>query len=331
MKRIGIPRALLYFKYFPLWETFFENLGFEIVVSPKTSRVLIEDGLKIALDEFCLPVKLFHAHVLALKDKVDYIFIPRLISVEKKKKGRSYTCPKLIGLPDLISAAVPGIPPIIPMTVDVGKKTLFSSFYRTGRWASKGAWAIFRAYIKARKAQARFESLVSRGFSPSLAIAHFKGEKVDLEDNSRKKFKIALLSHPYNICETYINMDIINILSSFGVATFGIEGLDKNAVDEKAEELFPDLSWTGERELLGAASIFAKERDVDGIIMITSFGCGPGSLVSEFIERHIKNFRIPFMSMILDEHTARAGMRTRLEAFVDMLERVKEYGILSRN
>ncbi|MCX5726052.1 MAG: acyl-CoA dehydratase activase-related protein, partial [Candidatus Saganbacteria bacterium] len=323
MKRIGIPRALLYYKYFPLWKTFFENLGFEIVISPKTSRTLIEEGFKMTLTEFCLPVKLFHAHVFALRDKVDCIFIPRLISIEKKKKGRSCTCPKLIGLPDLVCAAMSGLPPIVPMTVDVNRKTLFSSFYRTGRSVSARPWEIIWAYVKAKTAQSRFESLLSRGASPSSAIAHFEGEKIDLDNNFNKKFKIALISHPYNICETYMNMDIINILGTLGVSAFGAESLDKREIELEADKLFPDLSWTGERELLGAASLFARENAVDGMIMILSFGCGPSSLVCEFIRSHVANFKIPFMSLVLDEHTARGGMKTRLEAFVDMLERTK--------
>lgn len=331
MKRIGIPRALLYYKYFPLWKTFFEDIGFQIVVSPETSRLLLEEALKVALDEFCLPVKLFHGHVLALKDKVDYVFIPRLISVVKKKKGKAFTCPKLIGLPDLIRAAIPGLPPILPMTVDVTKKTLFSSFLRTGRWASRNLLVVSKAYVKARVAQARFESFLSQGFSPSEAIAFFKGGKIDLEAKKEKKFKVALISHPYNICETYMNMDIINILRHLGVSAVGVDILNKQEVDAEVENLFPDLSWAGERELLGAASIFAKERSVDGIIMITSFGCGPSSLVSEYIRSHVRRSEIPFMSLILDEHCGEAGIRTRLEAFVDMLERKKAYGVLSRN
>jgi predicted nucleotide-binding protein (sugar kinase/HSP70/actin superfamily) len=41
--------------------------------------------------------------------------------------------------------------------------------------------------------------------------------------------------------------------------------------------------------------------------------------VGEIIERRIVNK--PFIMLTVDEHTGEAGMLTRLEAFVDMIER----------
>jgi len=58
----------------------------------------MDDGIKCCSNETCLPVKVFHGHVMSLKDKVDYIFIPRYQSTQKNE----YTCPKLCGLPDMI-------------------------------------------------------------------------------------------------------------------------------------------------------------------------------------------------------------------------------------
>jgi predicted nucleotide-binding protein (sugar kinase/HSP70/actin superfamily) len=74
--KIGIPRSLFYYRLFPLWESFFEELGAELVVSDITSRKILDDGVKSCVDEACLPVKLFHGHVINIKDKVDYLFIP---------------------------------------------------------------------------------------------------------------------------------------------------------------------------------------------------------------------------------------------------------------
>ncbi len=40
MTRVGIPRALLYHQYYPMWRTFFEHLGAEVVVSKPTLVVI---------------------------------------------------------------------------------------------------------------------------------------------------------------------------------------------------------------------------------------------------------------------------------------------------
>ena len=42
--KIGIPRALLYYRYGVLWETFFRELGMETVLSPHTNKNLLDAG-----------------------------------------------------------------------------------------------------------------------------------------------------------------------------------------------------------------------------------------------------------------------------------------------
>ena len=77
-KTVGIPRSLLYYKYLPLWKTFFEELNFEVLISEKTNTQIVEKGGRYAIDEICIPLKLYYGHVLDLMEKkVDYIFIPR--------------------------------------------------------------------------------------------------------------------------------------------------------------------------------------------------------------------------------------------------------------
>ena len=64
-------------------------------------------------------------------------------------------------------------------------------------------------------------------------------------------------------------------------------------------------------------------RKIDGIIALSSFGCGPDSLMVDEISYHAKQRKIPVLNLTIDEHTGEAGFVTRLEAFVDMLDRKK--------
>ena len=82
--RIGIPRALFYYYYFPLWQSFFQNLSLEVIPSPKTDKELVDLGVQKTVDEVCFPVKIFFGHTILLASKVDYLFVPRLISVNPK-------------------------------------------------------------------------------------------------------------------------------------------------------------------------------------------------------------------------------------------------------
>ena len=74
---VGIPRAMLYYRYGVLWEHFFQALGVSTVLSPPGSRGILEAGTKLAPDESCLSMKMFMGHVDALIGRCERIFIPR--------------------------------------------------------------------------------------------------------------------------------------------------------------------------------------------------------------------------------------------------------------
>ncbi len=103
MIKIGIPRALLYYQYYPLWKTFFEELGAEVVISLPTTQAMLSQGLSRVVSDTCLPVKIFCGHVLSLVKECGYIFIPAIRSV----KSRVYNCSKFLGLPDMTKVVIP--------------------------------------------------------------------------------------------------------------------------------------------------------------------------------------------------------------------------------
>ena len=86
---VGIPRGLLYFRYQPLWTTFFSHLGVAVQVSEPTERTRFEHAQSLTRSDLCLPVKVFLDHVARLKDSVDYILLPRVISVNPDSQPRS--------------------------------------------------------------------------------------------------------------------------------------------------------------------------------------------------------------------------------------------------
>ena len=85
-KTIGIPRALMvYYQQFPFWRTFFEELGFSIIVSRESDKGLVNQSIEVMTTETCLPVELMHGHVIDLIEKdVDYIFIPFIVNGKRK-------------------------------------------------------------------------------------------------------------------------------------------------------------------------------------------------------------------------------------------------------
>ena len=75
--------------------------------------------------------------------------------------------------------------------------------------------------------------------------------------------------------------------------------------------------------MVGAGGYYL-ESGVDGVIGIMTFGCGPDSLMMDVVRRHAARLgNTPFMSLTLEEHTSEAGLITRLEAFLDMIQSKK--------
>ncbi len=163
-KRVGIPKALFYYYYFPLWKTFFEELGAEVVVSGNTTKRTMDEGSKTCVDEACLPIKIFFGHVIELKDKVDYLLIPRFTSVSRGE----YICPKFGGLPDMIKNTVDNLPEIIDVDVDLWKKgsnPLVSAF-EAGSYFTGERKKIMKAYSKALESFREFRTEVKKGVLP---------------------------------------------------------------------------------------------------------------------------------------------------------------------
>jgi len=85
---VGIPRALFYWKKPHFWPAFFEGLGLEVLLSPKSNKEIIEEGVKAADAETCFSLKVLYGHILWLDGKVDFIFVPRLKSKRKERERK---------------------------------------------------------------------------------------------------------------------------------------------------------------------------------------------------------------------------------------------------
>jgi len=109
--RIGIPRALMFYRYFPFWKVFFEALRWEVVVSDGVGR----KGKIVYFEDSCLPMKLLVTHAGRLAGEADHLFIPRLVSLHPK----FILCPKFRGAPDIVRLAIEKRISILDETIDL--------------------------------------------------------------------------------------------------------------------------------------------------------------------------------------------------------------------
>lgn len=312
---IGIPRALLYFDYFPVWQTFFGQLGFEITISSQTNKDILNKGVSQCVDDACLPVKLFHGHVTDLIGRADIIFIPRLVSVSPGE----YICPKFIGLPEMIKNSIKGLPPLLVFNYNLHKSynDERKAFMDLGRQLGLRARMVDKAYKEASSRQYVFEEVLESGQNP-LGILHPKEKWGKLP---HAKGTIGVIGHPYLLYDRYISMDIIRKLRENGYNIKVPENLSQARIEDSLKNMSKRLFWSYGKSSLGSGMDWLDGEEVDGIIFLSSFGCGIDSFIEDLLRRHnSRNRRIPYATFTLDEHSGQAGFDTRLEAFLDMME-----------
>lgn len=323
--RIAIPRALFYYFIYPFWGTFWRELGCQVVVSPPTTKAILDAGVREAVTDACVPVKVYYGHVMYLAEKADFLFIPRLVNVQ----GRLTFCPKFLGLRDLVKHSVGGIPPLISPRIDRGR----SIFHRlVGPWAryqecvqaaqpiTGDRQRIRRAYLAAARADRLFNRLLGSGLTPQEAIDHVEsGYKPPTPGEA--DLTLAVLGYPYVLYDGYVSVGIIPRLRKMGVRVLVPDSLSPKQLKKFRPDLPKELFWHfSERNVRSATAAFHQGR-IDGIIHVTAFGCGPDFMVNKFIELETKHRGIPFLSVSIDEQSGEAGIVTRLEAFADMLRR----------
>jgi predicted nucleotide-binding protein (sugar kinase/HSP70/actin superfamily) len=297
---IGLPRALLYFKYHQLWEVFFKELGFKILVSPETNRQILKDGVNLAVDESCLPVKIFLGHVNYLKDKADYIFLPRIVSLNKKEE----LCTKFMGLYDNVNNTFDGKINILEYNIDFHffQKNQARTFFEVGMKLVSNPLKVWLAYRKALKIYD----------NEHLKLIQEQEQRLKQKNN---KLKILIVAHPYVIHDGLIGSPISKFLLKENVEIFYADLVESLPARKKAEEISSDMYWTYNKEFLGAIAQYAKK--INGIIYIAAFPCGPDALSIELYQKKFP--QIPSMNLTLDELQSEAGLMTRLESFVDIL------------
>jgi predicted nucleotide-binding protein (sugar kinase/HSP70/actin superfamily) len=230
---VGIPRALIYWKQPHFWETFFENLGVKILLSPETNKEIVEAGVKASDPETCFAEKVFFGHILWLDEKCDWIFIPRL----KTNAEKLEYCPKFFGIPDLAKILVKS--PILTETFDEKREKFEKTLKRLGRKLSKSQREIARAAKGAFLKEKELNEKEKDGF---------------LKEMEKKGKKVVLVSHPYNLYDDYVNLRIKEKLEKLGAQPIFINETPINKIQNSNSKIqnegYPKFHWEFGKEIM---------------------------------------------------------------------------------
>lgn len=293
--KIGIPRSFVYYYFKDFWIYFFDFLNIDVVLSPKTNKKIMDLGLKYSTDEMCLSLKNYIGHVFYLKDKCDYILVPRVANYGIKNQ----TCTNFLALYDIVNNLVEN--KILNYNIDLNNNEdeLFGliTSLKELKISKKDIVKAYK-YAKEKSKEVKLKKIRNN-------LRNLKGDKN----------KVLIVGHPYNIYDEYIGKPIIDILKTFDVNIIYSDLFDSF---DKSKKYSKGVYWKYSKENI--SSIVKSESQIDGIIFISSFPCGLDSLVNELLFRKLGK---PFINLVIDDMDSIAGFQTRIESFIDILNQKK--------
>lgn len=293
--KIGLPRSLYYYYYGDLLKNFFENLECQVIISPKTNKEIMDNGIHYAYDEMCLALKNYIGHVHYLQDKCDYVVIPRIDNFGINDQ----TCTNFLSTYDIINNLLDV--KIIDYNIDYcHKETEQLAFLKMGEKLNFKKKEVVNAYNRAK-----IDSMNKRE-------KEIRKNRYLLKSG---KIKLLVVGHAYNINDEYIGKPILDIFKKMDVELIYSNLFDSEKASRYSKKLSKNLYFKYNKENIGPIEMV--KRQIDGVVFLTVFPCGPDSIANELVMRRIK---LPYLNLIVDDLDSLTGFETRIESFIDMIK-----------
>ncbi len=315
--KIGVPYIFFFQDYLPFWTTLLWELGFDIEVSPKTNRQIVNLGLESVLAETCFPVKVAHGHIKYLLGKnIDALLLPSFINLNTPENpfDRGYACPYTQTIPYISQIAFKGIRLLTPI-VDMrrGRKFLEKEIDRVFKPIGVRSRDLSRALKKSEEKQGEFFNNIKS-----------KGEETL---SSIKERTVVIVGRAYNAFDSGVNLEIPKKLADLGVPSIPMDYLPIEEIS--IHEDWPNMYWKSGQKILQAAKLIRNHPNLYAIY-IGNFSCGPDSFILKFFDKEMQGK--PYLYLEIDEHSAAAGAITRCEAFIDSISnKVTNYALQVAN
>jgi len=316
---VGFNRSFLINSYFPLYSNFFSELGYKVILPQEPAQ----EGIDQRNAPFCYPAELAHGFFYSLiesESRPDYIFLPHFRAVPGENNAdplaQSQVCPLVQGetfylqttfrkrLTQLARAGTKLLTPLIDLSrgIEDARAPLVQAAIQMG--------------IKRKIAAAAFEKALRRQLD-CMAEMQAIGQKVIRElEADPQKLAVVIFSRPYNGFADEAHMGIPHKFASRGIVVLPLDFLRLDS--EKSKR---NMYW-GMGQMITKGGRFIQRHPQLFGTYITNFSCGPDSFVIGYF-REIMG-RKPSLTLELDSHTADAGLETRIEAFLDIVNAYRQ-------
>ncbi len=309
-KTVGINKSFQTHTLYPLYSHFFSRLGFRVILSEKAE----DEGIEREMTSLCYPGQLSLGLFQDLLNKnTDYIFVPNILEMhvgekEYQRMDFNTSCIFVSGEPYYLKQAF--------KDYDLEKK-LISPILNFANGFDKEE----ENFIKiGRQLGINDEELIKHAYYDSAAVQNnFTEELFDIGSKLLKsleadpgKFAIVLVGRPYNAFAELANKGIPRKFASRGIYVIPYDMLDF-----REEKIDDDMYWEGGKKILKVSKMIKRHPQLFATY-ISNFSCAPDSMIITPF-REIMDIK-PSLTLELDGHTADAGINTRIEAALDIIE-----------
>lgn len=313
--KIGIPMVLNMYELLPFWHAFFTELGFEVIVSPKSNRDLYLSGQHtIPSDTICYPAKLVHGHIDALiKNGINTIFYPCMsYNLDEGLGDNHYNCPVVAYYPELVAANITELKEMNFIYDYIG-------LHRPKDFIKK-IHVILSRYYKDIKTN-EIKTAVDKGFEEYYSYMkkiRDKGNEYMEYANENELPIIVLAGRPYHV-DPEVNNSIDKLVCQLGAIVVSEDVISHNVIESPTDVLD---QWTYHSRLYAAAR-YIKDKPQMNLVQLVSFGCGLDAVTTDEVREILENEGKIYTQIKIDEITNLGAVRIRLRSLMEALNQGK--------
>lgn len=304
---IGIPRVLNMYENYPLWHTFFTDLGFRVELSSRSSKELYEKGIEtIPSDTVCYPAKLAHGHIQNLIDRgIHLVFYPGVVFEQKEDlhADNHFNCPIVQSYPDVIRNNVDAIRE---------KRVDYRNPYLNLANEAAVSEVLYQAFQDLGVSKEEVDKALRHGYEELASFKediHQKGEETLALLQQTNQRGIVLSGRPYHL-DPEINHGIAEIITQEG---FHVLTEDSISHLGDVENLRVVNQWVYHSRLYAAARVAAKTKNLE-LVQLNSFGCGLDAVTTDQVEEIMDQYGKIYTVLKIDEGSNMGAIRIRLRS-----------------
>lgn len=149
-------------------------------------------------------------------------------------------------------------------------------------------------------------------------------------DKPKMPLKVGIVGDYYTVQEPFSNYFLEKSLEKMGIEVYREMNLTNSLIhskykqDCKISKKYAKFNIGATANYTVAEALKFAKSGVDGIIHVKSFGCTPELNAQSILQNICKDYKVPILHFSFDSQTSETGIKTRLEAFYDMLSAKKK-------